>query len=267
KSGFYLKKKNKPLFSFQHKITNITRNFYGALKKQKPFFILECKKKSPSLGLLRKDFNLYKIAQIYKKYASAVSVLTDEKYFNGDFKFIKKIRHYLDQPILCKDFFIDPYQVYLARYYHADAILLMLSILNNDEYLNMSHIAKKMNMDVLTEIHTQKELKRAIDLNAKIIGINNRNLHDLSINLQNTSNLAPLIPNNITVISESGLQTHRQIKYFSKFVGGFLIGSQLMSKKNLDLNIRSIIFGNNKICGLTRNIDAKVAAKSGAIYG
>ncbi|MDE5285579.1 MAG: bifunctional indole-3-glycerol phosphate synthase/phosphoribosylanthranilate isomerase, partial [Buchnera aphidicola] len=190
-----------------------------ALKKQKPCFILECKKQSPSLGLLRQDFNLYKIANIYKKYANAISVLTDEKYFHGNFKFIKEIRNYLDQPILCKDFFIDPYQVYLARYYHADAILLMLSILNNDEYLHMSNIAQKMNMDVLTEIHTKEELKRAITLKAKIIGINNRNLHDLSINLKNTADLAPLIPNNVTIISESGLQTHHQIKRLSKFVG------------------------------------------------
>ncbi|CAL4326339.1 bifunctional indole-3-glycerol-phosphate synthase TrpC/phosphoribosylanthranilate isomerase TrpF [Buchnera aphidicola] len=262
-----IRKKKQPLINFKKNINTNTRNFNNALKKKKPCFILECKKKSPSLGTIRNDFNLVKIANVYKKYASAISVLTDEKYFDGNLKFIKIVRECVSQPILCKDFFIDPYQVYLARYYNADAILLMLSVLNDTQYKNLYDIAKELNMGILTEVNNLTELKRAIRLNVDIIGINNRNLHDLSINLNRTRILSPLIKKNITIISESGITKYRQIRELSKFVHGFLIGSHLMSKKNLDVAVRSIIIGNNKVCGLTRNDDIKIVEKYGAIYG
>lgn len=260
-------KEKEPLMSFKYKINKNTRNFYNALKGEKPCFILECKKKSPSLGIIRNDFNLVKIANIYKKYASAISVLTDEKYFDGNLKFISIVRRSVSQPILCKDFFIDPYQVYLARYYNADAILLMLSILDDIQYKELSIIAKKLNMGILTEVNNISELNRAIKLKADIIGINNRNLHDLSIDLNRTRMLAPLIKKDILVISESGIKKYRQVKELSKFVHGFLIGSHLMSKKNLEIGVRSIITGNNKVCGLTQKIDIKIVEKYGAVYG
>lgn len=140
------------------------------------------------------------------------------------------MRNNVYQPILCKDFFIDSYQVYLARYYKADAILLMLSILDNKQYMMLYNIAKELNMEVLTEVNNTTELHRAIQLNALIIGINNRNLHDLSIDLNRTKILSPLIKNRI-IISESGITENAQIKELSKMVHGFLIGSSLMSKK------------------------------------
>ncbi|WP_295164492.1 bifunctional indole-3-glycerol-phosphate synthase TrpC/phosphoribosylanthranilate isomerase TrpF [uncultured Buchnera sp.] len=260
------RKKKQPLTTFKDKINKETRNFYEILKEKRPFFILECKKSSPSLGIIRKNFNLIEIANIYKKYASAISVLTDEKYFNGNIEYINIVRKCVYQPILCKDFFIDPYQVYLARYYNADAILLMLSVLNDVQYVELSSIAKELNMGILTEINNIEELKRAIKLNASIIGINNRNLHDLSIDLNRTRSLSPLIKNRI-IISESGIKTHYQIKELSKIVNGFLIGSSLMRKKNLETNIKSLIIGDNKICGLTRTIDAKIVENCGAVYG
>ncbi|AWH90508.1 bifunctional indole-3-glycerol-phosphate synthase TrpC/phosphoribosylanthranilate isomerase TrpF [Buchnera aphidicola (Melanaphis sacchari)] len=260
------RKKKQPLNNFYNQINTKTRSFYNSLKNTRPFFILECKKKSPSLGILRKKFNLVKIANIYKKYASSVSVLTDEKYFHGNLKFINIIRQCVAQPILCKDFFIDSYQIYLARYYNADAILLMLSILNDTQYIELSKIAQKLNMGILTEINNFSELKRAIHLKASIIGINNRNLHDLSIDLNRTRTLAPLIKKKI-IISESGIQKNYQVKELSKIVDGFLVGSSLMSQKNLDLAVKSLIVGENKICGLTRIIDSKVAEKCNAVYG
>lgn len=260
------RKKKQPLITFKDKINKETRNFYEILKRKRPFFILECKKSSPSLGIIRKNFNLIEIANIYKKYASAISVLTDEKYFNGNIEYINIVRKCVYQPILCKDFFIDPYQVYLARYYNADAILLMLSVLNDVQYIELSRIAKELNMGILTEINNLEELKRAIKLNASVIGINNRNLHDLSIDLNRTRSLSPLIKNSI-IISESGIKTHHQIKELSKIVNGFLIGSSLMRKKNLETDIKSLIIGDNKICGLTRIIDAKIVENCGAVYG
>ncbi|AHG61828.1 bifunctional indole-3-glycerol-phosphate synthase TrpC/phosphoribosylanthranilate isomerase TrpF [Buchnera aphidicola] len=262
-----LRKKKQPLVNFKNNIHTNTRDFYNALKKTRPFFILECKKKSPSLGIIRKNFDLLEISNVYKKYASAISVLTDEQYFNGNLKFIDIIRKNVSQPILCKDFFIDPYQVYLARYYNADAILLMLSVLNDIQYQQLSEIAKKLNMGILTEVNNETELKRALILNANIIGINNRNLHDLSIDLNRTRMLAPLINKDTIIVSESGIKKYRQVRELGKFVHGFLIGSHLMSKKNLEIAVRSTIIGNNKVCGLTRNSDITVVEKYGAIYG
>ncbi|CAL4321727.1 bifunctional indole-3-glycerol-phosphate synthase TrpC/phosphoribosylanthranilate isomerase TrpF [Buchnera aphidicola] len=261
------KKIQKPLISFKHKINNKTRDFYSAIKLKKPFFILECKKKSPSLGVIRKNFNLLKISHIYQKYASVISVLTDEKYFHGHFKFITQVRNNITQPVLCKDFFIDVYQIYLARYYQADAILLMLSILNNEQYITLSKLAKKNNMGVLTEINNTKELERALELQVPVIGINNRNLHDLSIDLNRTRYLASLISKNIVIISESGIKQYCHVRELSQFVHGFLIGSSLMVQPNLDEGIRSIMYGKNKVCGLTRSVDAKYAIKYGAVYG
>jgi len=262
-----LRKKKQPLIHFKNKINNNTRNFYNSLKEKKPCFILECKKRSPSLGIIRNNFNLLEISSVYKKYASCISVLTDEKYFHGSLKFINIVRKNAPQPILCKDFFIDPYQIYLARYYNADAILLMLSVLDDIQYQELSVIAKKLNMGILTEVNNKIELERALQLNVDIIGINNRNLHDLSIDLNRTRILSTLIKKDLIIISESGIKKYYQIRELSKFVNGFLIGSNLMSKENLEVAVRSMILGNNKVCGLTRNIDIRACEKYGAIYG
>jgi len=262
-----LRKKKQPLINFKNKINKNTRDFYNSLKEKKPCFILECKKSSPSLGIIRNNFNLLEISNVYKKYAACISVLTDEKYFHGSLKFINIVRKNVPQPILCKDFFIDPYQIYLARYYNADAILLMLSVLDDIKYQELSIIAKKLNMGILTEVNNKIELKRALQLNVDIIGINNRNLHDLSIDLNRTRILSNLIKKDLVIISESGIKKHCQIKELSKFVNGFLIGSNLMSKENLEVAVRSMILGNNKVCGLTRSIDIRACEKYGAIYG
>ncbi|WAI19219.1 MAG: bifunctional indole-3-glycerol-phosphate synthase TrpC/phosphoribosylanthranilate isomerase TrpF [Buchnera aphidicola (Brevicoryne brassicae)] len=261
------RKKKQPLTSFKYHINKKTRNFYNSLQEKNPVFILECKRKSPSLGVIRKNFDLIKIANVYKKYASAISVLTDEQYFDGNLEFINIVRQHVLQPILCKDFFIDPYQIYLARYYNADAVLLMLSILDDLQYEKLSKIAKKLNMGILTEVNNITELKRAIKLNANIIGINNRNLHDLSIDLNRTRILSSLIPKHTIIISESGIKKYSQIKELSQCVHGFLIGSHLMSKENLEIGTRSLILGINKVCGLTRSCDVEIVEKHGAIYG
>ncbi|QCI26750.1 bifunctional indole-3-glycerol-phosphate synthase TrpC/phosphoribosylanthranilate isomerase TrpF [Buchnera aphidicola (Thelaxes californica)] len=261
------RKKIQPLNTFQNKIQISTENFKQTLTKKKPALILEIKKKSPSEGILQKKFNIHYISNIYKKYASAVSVLTDEEFFQGKFEYIPIVKSIVKKPILCKDFIIDPYQIYLSRFFQADAILLMLSVLNNEQFIHLYNLAKKLNMHVITEIHNKYELKRAILLKSEIIGINNRNLHDLSININNTFKLAPLIPKEIITISESGIKNYRTIKNIKNIVHGFLIGSSIMNKKNVEKGIHSIIFGKNKICGLTRVIDAKITKQVGAIFG
>ncbi|WP_340147524.1 bifunctional indole-3-glycerol-phosphate synthase TrpC/phosphoribosylanthranilate isomerase TrpF [Buchnera aphidicola] len=261
------RKKIQPLKKIASIINIKTRDLYKSITKKKPSFILECKKSSPSFGIIKKKFNILKIAQIYKKYASAISVVTEEKYFNGNIENIPKIKKIVHQPILCKDFIIDPYQIYLAKYYQADAILLMLSILNDNQYYELSKLAKYLNLQILTEVHNLNELERLKKFSPKIIGINNRNLKNLKINIKNTIKLAPLIKKKTCIISESGITTNFEVKKLNNFVNGFLIGTQLMKKKNLDLEIRKIIYGKNKICGLTRHKDAYNSSFYGSVYG
>ncbi len=261
------RQRQQPLSSFQNEVKPSTRSFYHALQGARTVFILECKKASPSKGLIRNDFDPAAIAGVYKHYASAVSVLTDEKYFQGSFDFLPIVSAAITQPVLCKDFMIDPYQVYLARFHQADAILLMLSVLNDEQYRQLAAVAHSLNMGVLTEVISDEELERATALGAKVVGINNRDLRDLSIDLDRTRRLAPKVAHGVTVISESGINRYAQVRELSKFANGFLIGSALMSEDDLSAAVRRVILGDNKVCGLTRAEDARIAHQSGAIFG
>lgn len=261
------RKEQQPLASFQNDVVPSTRSFYGALQGTRTAFILECKKASPSKGVIRNDFDPARIAGVYKHHASAISVLTDEKYFQGSFDFLPIVSAIAPQPILCKDFIIDPYQIYLARHYQADACLLMLSVLDDEQYRQLAAVAHSLKMGVLTEVSNEEELQRAIALEAKVVGINNRDLRDLSIDLNRTRQLAPRLGNSVTVISESGINTYAQVRELSHFANGFLIGSALMSHDDLDAAVKRVLLGENKVCGLTRAEDARAAHEAGAIYG
>ncbi len=261
------RKEQQPLASFQNDVVPSTRRFYDALQGTRTAFILECKKASPSKGVIRDDFDPARIAGVYKHHASAISVLTDEKYFQGSFDFLPIVSRIAHQPILCKDFIIDPYQIYLARFYQADACLLMLSVLDDEQYRQLSAVAHSLSMGVLTEVSNEEELERAIALEAKVVGINNRDLRDLSIDLNRTRQLAPRLGAGVTVISESGINTYAQVRELSHFANGFLIGSALMSHDDLDAAVKRVLLGENKVCGLTRPQDAQVAHNAGAIYG
>lgn len=261
------RKAQQPLASFQNEVVPSQRHFYDALRGARTAFILECKKASPSKGVIRDDFDPARIAGIYKQYASAISVLTDEKYFQGSFDFLPVVSRIAPQPILCKDFIVDPYQIYLARHYQADACLLMLSVLSDDEYRQLAAVAHSLSMGVLTEVSNEGELARAIALEAKVVGINNRDLRDLSIDLNRTRQLAPKLGAGVTVISESGISTYGQVRELSHFANGFLIGSALMAFDDLDAAVRRVLLGDNKVCGLTRAEDARAALEAGAIYG
>ena len=263
-----------PLSQFQHQLTQSDRSFYQALAKGShdlPAYILECKKASPSKGLIRSDFDLDAIAQVYKHYASAISVLTDEQYFQGDFAYINQVRQQVEQPVLCKDFMISPYQVYLARFHQADAILLMLSVVDDDTYRELSELAHSLGMGVLTETSNEAEFERALALGAKIIGVNNRNLHDLSIDMNRIVHLVQKyqdrIPKETRLISESGIYNHKQVQQIKPFAHGFLIGSSLMGNPDLNNAVRAVVYGENKVCGLTRPQDVKAVYQYGALYG
>ena len=260
-----------PLSEFIDSLVPTQKDMYAALDRKQgqayAGFILECKKASPSKGLIREDFNPKAICQIYDKYAAAISVLTDEKYFQGTFDYLKIVTDTVNCPVLNKDFFVDAYQVYLARYYGADAILLMLSVLSDDEYKALSAIAEQYNLAVLTEISNDEERDRAIELGAKLIGINNRDLRDLSTDIARTFDYAPTLPADRIVISESGIYTNEQVRELAPAVDGFLVGSSIMAEDDIDLACRKLIYGNNKVCGLTQTEYAQEAANAGAQFG
>ncbi len=261
------RKEAQPLASFIDQLTPSDRDFTAALATERTGFILECKKASPSKGLIRNDFDPAAIARVYDRYAAAISVLTDEKYFQGSFDFLPLVRAQVSVPVLCKDFVIDPYQIYLARHYQADAVLLMLSVLTDRAYRELAAVATSLQMGILTEISNEEELERAIALGAKVVGINNRNLRDLTIDLNRTKQLAPRLPSDRIVICESGIYSHAQVKDLSAFANGFLVGSSLMAQDDVDLACRQLILGQNKVCGLTSPEAAQAAYQVGAVHG
>ena len=267
----FAKKRLFPLDVFKKEVIKTDRNFYQALKSDKVVFILECKKGSPSKGIIRKKFDLNEIVAVYKNYANVISVLTDEEFFMGSFANLEIVRKQVTQPILCKDFIVDEYQIYLARHYQADAVLLMLSVLDDNEYKKLAKVANRLSMGILTEVSNEEELERAIKLKAKVIGINNRNLRDLSIDLNTTRLLAPKILKGTIkgtiIISESGIYKNQEIRDLRNYVNGFLIGSSIMGERNLELAIRKLVYGFIKVCGLTSVENAQKAYNAGAVYG
>lgn len=264
-------KQQKPLASFIDQLVPSNKDMYAALDRNQGSgnagFIFECKKASPSKGLIRADFDIKAIAQTYEKYAAAISVLTDETYFQGHYDYLKVVTETVACPVLNKDFFIDTYQVYLARFYGADAILLMLSVLTDEQYMALAEVAKRYNLAILTEVSNQQERDRAIALDAKLIGINNRNLRDLSTDISRTLQLAPTIPDDRIVIAESGIYHHHEVRELAPAVDGFLVGSSIMAQADMDLACRQLLFGHNKVCGLTRPEDAIAASSVGAEFG
>ena len=263
----FAKKRLFPLDVFQKEVIKTDRNFYQALESDRAVFILECKKGSPSKGVIRKKFDLNEIAAVYKNYANVISVLTDEEFFMGSFANLEIVRKQVTQPILCKDFIIDEYQIYLARHYQADAVLLMLSVLDDSKYKKLAKVANRLGMGILTEVSNEEELKRAVKLKVKVIGINNCNLRDLSIDLNTTRFLAPKIPKGVTIISELGIYKNQEVRELRNYVKGFLIGSSIMAERNLEFAVRKIVYGFNKVCGLTSIENAQKAYDAGAVYG
>ncbi|WP_343189258.1 bifunctional indole-3-glycerol-phosphate synthase TrpC/phosphoribosylanthranilate isomerase TrpF [Buchnera aphidicola (Chaitoregma tattakana)] len=266
KSWIERNKTDRPLEKFKNLIKETKLSLKKSINTKSKSFILEIKKASPTFGTFRKCFNILEIVKCYNKYATAISVITEDKYFKGNVKYLKYVREHTKLPILCKDFFIDEYQIYLSRFLGADAILLILSILKDSEYIRFSKIAKLLKLEILTEVSNEYELNRAKYLGAEIFGINNRNLQNMSIDINITKKLSTLIPKNKIIISESGILNNNTVNNLKKYVHGFLIGSAIMSSKNININVKKIIFGNNKICGITRKEDIINISNYGATY-
>ncbi|WP_066382928.1 indole-3-glycerol phosphate synthase TrpC [Anabaena sp. CA = ATCC 33047] len=224
-----------------------TRDFVAALRqgRTKPALIAEVKKASPSKGVFREDFDPVAIALSYQQGgASCLSVLTDVKFFQGGFDNLAKVRATVDLPLLCKDFVIYPYQMYLARVKGADAVLLIAAILSDQDLQYCVKIAKALNMAALIEVHNLAELDRVLALDGvTLVGINNRNLEDFSVDLQTTCQLlearsSQLQERNILVVSESGLHTPDDLSVVSQAgASAVLIGESLVKQPDPEIAI------------------------------
>ena len=230
-------------------------------------FIMECKSSSPSLGMIREHYEPGAIARVYSRYASGISVLCEPDRFGGDYDHLATVASSTHLPVLCKDFIIDEVQIHAARYFGADAILLMLSVLSDEEYAALADVAARYDLDILTEVIDEEEVERAVRLGANIFGINHRNLHDLSIDLDRSARLAALLPDDAVVVSESGIRDAETVRRLGGHSNGFLVGSQLTSQPDVDLAARELVYGPNKVCGLTSPTAAQAAAAAGAVYG
>jgi indole-3-glycerol phosphate synthase len=227
-----------------------TRDFVAALRQGKtnPALIAEIKKASPSQGVFRSDFDPVAIAQSYQAGgASCLSVLTDAKFFQGSFENLALIRAAVDLPLLCKDFIIYPYQMYWARIQGADAVLLIAAILSDQDLQYFVKIAHKLNMAALIEVHCLEELERVLALDGiSLIGINNRNLADFTVDLQTTCQLlsaqrAQLLMKNILVVSESGIHQPGDLSLVKAAgAGAVLIGESLIKQPDPKLAIQNL---------------------------
>jgi indole-3-glycerol phosphate synthase/phosphoribosylanthranilate isomerase len=244
------------------------RSLAGALAQPGSRFILEIKKASPSGGAIRPGADPAAIARSYAGVADALSVLTDRRYFGGSADDVKAARAHFDGPILAKDFFLDPRQVVEARIAGADAVLVMLSLLDNSAARAIVAEAERLGMNALVEVHDETEMRRAIGLGAKIVGINNRDLRDLSIDLSTTERLARLAGGRL-LVAESGIESRADVERLSPHVDAFLVGSSLMRSRSPALAARELVFGRVKLCGLKTQSDfdsAPAATHAGLVF-
>jgi indole-3-glycerol phosphate synthase / phosphoribosylanthranilate isomerase len=256
------------LDGLRQKADSTRRSLREVIARPGARFILEIKKASPSLGAIRTGADPAAIARGYAGVADALSVLADGAYFGGSLDDVRAARAEFDGPVLAKDFFIDLRQVSEARLAGADAILVMLSVLDDGEAKAMIAEARRLGMDALVEVHDAAEMRRAIALGAQLIGINNRDLRDLSIDLATTEKLAPLAGDRL-LISESGVHSRADVERLGRRVDGFLIGSSLMKSPDPAEAARALIFGRVKLCGLNRDEDfaaGRAAAFAGLMF-
>lgn len=205
--------------------------------------ISEIKKASPSKGVIRDDFNPVEIAEIYRDNgADCLSVLTDQRFFQGSNRFLQSVRASVPLPILRKEFIIDEAQIYEARVIGADAILLIASILTPGKMMKFIQIAHDLTLDVLIEVHDEKELAIALDLGVKIVGVNNRDLKTFNVDLGITERLLPLVPKGIHLVSESGIKTMREVtKLRAMGVRAVLIGETFMRQPDIGQAVQNVM--------------------------
>ena len=234
------------------------RDFLGAIQSgQAPAVIAEIKKASPSAGVIRSDLNVTDIVKSYEKGgAAAISVITEEDFFLGKLEYLRQAREASHLPVLCKDFIIDPLQVFSARAAGADALLLIAAILNQQSLVNLLETARSLGMACLVEIHDEDELLRVLKTDARIIGINNRNLKTFEVKLETTFRLRPLVPADRLVVSESGIQQPADLMSLAAAgVDAVLVGTSLMRAEDPGEKLRELRGKLNKSEYRTSNIE------------
>lgn len=234
--------RDRPLFG------SPARQFAAKLRGDRRRIIAEVKKASPSKGLIRADFDPVTIATDYAAHgASAVSVLTEERFFQGSLSHLESIRAAITVPLLRKDFVLDPYQIVEAKSYGADAVLLIAAMLEPSLMAELRGQANALGMDSIVEVHTERELEAAVDADAEVIGVNNRDLRSFAVDITTTQRLAPLIPARTPVVCESGIETVAQIRQVEHWgVRVFLIGEALMRSPEPGKKLAALLNDNDR---------------------
>ncbi|MCH2202613.1 MAG: indole-3-glycerol phosphate synthase TrpC [Fuerstiella sp.] len=219
------------------------RDFHGALCVSRPGLIAEVKKASPSAGIIRADFDPVAIARTYEAAgARCLSVLTDEKFFQGHLKFLQQIRSEVSLPVMRKEFILDRYQVLEARAAGADCVLLIAECLNQDELNDLHQFAGDLGMQTLIELYDAANLQSVLNTGTRLVGINNRDLRTFVTSLDHTFDLMDQIPSDVLLVSESGIRTHDDVQRLAAAgVGGVLVGESIMRKPDIDAAVRQLM--------------------------
>lgn len=219
------------------------RDFRKAISGRDCSIIAEVKRSSPSKGRIREDFDHIEIASLYEENgAAAISVLTDEEFFEGKNSYLSEIKETVSLPLLRKDFIIDPYQIYETRIIGGDAVLLIAGILKEETLRQFIDLAESLGLSPLVEVHSREELDKTLAAGAGIIGINNRNLKTFSTDLRTSMELAPSVPEDRIVISESGIETRKDIEtLMKKGIHSFLVGETLMKAHDMGGKLKELL--------------------------
>ena len=219
------------------------RNFEDALRAPGVSLIAEIKRASPSKGLIRPDLNPIDLARDYEvNGAAAISVLTDEHFFQGGLEDLRAARQTTGLPILRKEFIIDPYQVYEARAAGADAVLLIVAALEDDELRSLYELAGRLDMAALVEVHGAAGLERALSVGCRIVGVNNRDLRTFEVDLATTAHLRALVPSDILLVAESGIRTRADVERLRVIgVDAMLVGESLLRADDVRRKIRELL--------------------------
>jgi indole-3-glycerol phosphate synthase len=246
KERIELAKQNLSEESLKEQLASVApaRDFLAAMNKPKQIaLIAEIKKASPSKGVIRQEFNPEEIAKTYALCGvQAISVLTEEDFFQGDPGYINIVKNSASVPVLRKDFIIDSYQVFESRLLGSDAILLIADLLTKDKLTEFMRIADALGMGYIVEVHDEKELKKVLSLNAPVIGINNRSLHTLEVDFKTTEKLFTLIPKGKVVVVESGIKNYQDV-LFLKILGAsaVLIGTAFMEAADIKQKVEEVM--------------------------